>query len=158
MITKQPIMFKTTDGLVFVDELEARKHEALIEAKDEYETARKRYAGFLFESQKTADNQAFQFGIFHTYWYIAEIFYFPSLISVQFHIRNCELDDNDHVVILRHETDNARGFVRYRISDLYMHKENAEIALLAAQQERLSELTDVVAKLEESIQNDEDDD
>jgi len=55
-------------------------------------------------------------------------------------------------------TDNARGFVRYRISDLYMHKENAKIALLAAQQERLSELTDVVAKLEESIQNDEDDD
>lgn len=150
MVKKVPAQFEASDGREFATEEEAKRHEALIEAKRAYDHHRTQYARVLWESQTTADGERFEMTMLRDYWYIHNSFYaLPTLARVSFYIHHCDLDDGDEATIVH--TDDSTNYGRIRIKDLYYHERNARKALLEISRQRLSELTKQVDQLEGEV-------
>lgn len=154
MVEATPVEFKSSDGRKFETEEQAQSHEELIEAKERYEAARSAYGQILHESQKTADGYPFQFSVLADYWYVYDFSDFPRLDKVSFYLGNCDLNDEDETIITQHHDDHRgnRHFTDYSIGDLYRYEKNAQVALLAAQKERLQELSKSVKQLEHVVE------
>ena len=153
MVKAISVKYKSSDGQEFETEEQAQSHEELIEAKKQYETARSVYGQHLFESQKTADGHPFDLCAYRDYWYVGRFLSFPLLERVSFHRGNCGLNDRDETVIIQHQDDDrgCRQFTEYSIGDLYLYEKNAQVALLAAQKERLEELSKSVEELQHAV-------
>jgi hypothetical protein len=144
-----PQTFRTSDGREFTDKGEAERHEALVEAKREYDTARAVLGRRLAETQKTADGRPFEFGVFGDYYFVTEGWSgMPELLTVSFFGNNFSIDEHRiaEVVILQRAQGRDRDS-EYRIADLYRGKAAAERALLEAQEAWLAKKTAEVAEL-----------
>ena len=143
--------YETSDGRKFTDEAEAARHQALITAKDEYESARHKWVRALTATYKTADGQNFSLTKHGDYWRIANYFHdnaLPTLERVSFWVWHCDINEADHAVIIERKGEHTR---HYRISELYASERNAKIALLAAQEKELQYMTEQVQKLRDEI-------
>lgn len=156
MVKKLSPKYTSEDGREFNTEADAKKHEELITAKSLYDQARHAYARKLWETQKTADGEPFELG-WRRYWRIVGLYMWPRLQEVSIYPHSCDLDDQDALTIIE-EVDNGKGgrqFASHRISDLYCREENAKKALIAAQRERLDDLTREVVELIASVEKTE---
>ena len=149
-VTKAPEQFKTSDGQKFDTIEEAERHEVLITAREQYNQGRRAFNRALAMTQKTADGELFDFGIFRDYYYITPGWSgCPALQAVNFLGWNYEVEDNDDVKISK-ERDSDRQRISYPIKDLYRHKRKAEIALVAAQEAWLAEQAAEIAANKEA--------
>lgn len=154
MAVKQEVKFKSSDGRAFNNEAEAKKHDALILARQEYKAALRKLNQCVAETTRTADGHLFEFGLWKTYYYVTPGFFsMPALAEVPYLGWNWELNEyNDSVeIILREGNDNR---VReFKINDLYLEKRKALTALVDAQKawlkergERITETANKVAQ------------
>jgi hypothetical protein len=150
-VTKRPETYSTSDGKEFTDANEAARHEAAVQAVQEFGEARKRLGRLLAGSQRTADGQAFEMGIWRDYYHLAPGYFdMPALVPVNFSYQTeFGLDESGAVTLIKteHDRSGARRDTSYRVSDLYFRREAAEEALLAAQEAWLAERVEDVAKL-----------
>ena len=141
-VREVPPTFRTSDGKEFTSKPDAERHEALVAAAGAYESAQRRYAHALWESQQTADGQRFKFEHWD-YYHIAWSGDWPCLGEVHFYPSRCTLDETDALLI--HTTrEDARGqtmHLSYRIDELYADERAAKKALLAEQRKRLAGLS-----------------
>ena len=100
--------FQCSDGKEFPTQAEADRHEDLMVAKDEYETARRKFGIALAKTQKTADGKPFEFGIMRNYWYIRCWNSLPRLFVVDFYLWDFQFDERSavqpHVAIAQGST------------------------------------------------------
>jgi hypothetical protein len=146
----------TEDGKSFDNEEDAQAHEELVQAKWEYESARRRYAAReLWESQKTADGYRFKLTLlidyYYVYWLDGRI---PTIRSVNFYLYNLELDEHDRAVILDMKNVGKYGPAKYRISDLYKYRYNAEAQLLVRLEEHLEEVQEKIDAVKSNLEED----
>ena len=134
-------LYETSDGREFESELQAAKHEKLILARREYESARREFATHLASSFKTADGHDFEFGLWTNYYHIFKpAKSIPGLVRVEFWGREWDIVDcrgeTDTLVLLSYVDGfgnaNRQG-VEYPINELYRYYENAEKALKKVQ-------------------------
>jgi len=149
-IKKTPVKFKTTDGSEFDTEAKAETHEALYQANEEYQSARRKLGRLLAETQITADGEQFQFGVYRDYHRIVPNYWgWPSLDRVPYLGWNWRWDNaGDRFVIHVEEYLNGVNQNRsYAIGDLYASERKAREALIAAREERLGEFQAELAEL-----------
>jgi hypothetical protein len=131
-VTAKPVTYETSDGREFEDKDEADRHEELITARREYDEARQKFNQALVKTQKTADDEPFDFGLFRTYFVITDSWaQIPSLKRVNFLGWNFEVAEHeDQVEIIQNEGDftNERRY-GYPINRLYVSEKRAKIAL-----------------------------
>jgi hypothetical protein len=134
-----PQTFRTTDGKDFQDKDAAERHETLIEAKEAYVQARRLFGKLLAETQLTADGRRFEFGVFHTYYYIEPGFWgMPGLSEVPYLGWHWDFDDSDGFVI-RYRDEKQNRDREFKIAELYSDRRIADKALLKAREARLAE-------------------
>jgi hypothetical protein len=156
MTIKQETKFKTTDGREFVNEKEAKKHDELIVAREQYETALRKMNRLIAETTRTADGHLFELGLWASYYYVTPGFFsMPQLAEVSYLGWNWDLNEhNDSVEIITREGNDNRQR-EYKIKDLYREKSKALTALVEAQKawlaERQSQIDETAAKVAQGI-------
>lgn len=136
-------------GKEFDTKAEAERYDKLQKARQEYEDAGYKLQSLLAETQRTADGQVFEFGIFRDYYAVTRFCGFPTLQRLTFMCRNWEVQEDEFGVNIR---DGGRQDNRfYPIGDLYADERNAQKALAHAQFKELAELTEQTNKLRESV-------
>ena len=131
---KKSVKYRSTDGNEYDTKEEAERHDALWNARNEFDNARKKFGKLLAETQTTGDGEAFEFG-WRSYWYVTPTWGgFPELRTIRFSEYQFDFDDSDVFQIFNIEDGNRK---RYAISDLYVSKHKARAALIAAQEERV---------------------
>jgi uncharacterized protein YkwD len=136
-------------GKEFETKAEADKYDALHTARKEYEDAQHKLQQLLAETQKTADGQAFEFGVFHDYHTIVTFYGFPVLTTVSFMCWNWTVQEDEFGVSIKE--DRGRDDRFFRITSLYADKRNAEKALAAAQSNELIQLTQRTNELRKTV-------
>jgi len=132
--------FRTSDGQEFQDEPAAEKHEEIISAKSAYESARDRYARILWETQITADGEAFKFGS-RNYYYITSVWLErPQIVTVNFYLSSTYTFNDDDVLMIWHRDNIDHPPNPYKITDLYLSRDAAKRRLLEVKRERVKEL------------------
>ena len=153
-VKKVPGTYAASDGQEFDDEEEAKRHDELITARQEYDDARKKFNRVLAQTQKTADGETFDFGLFTSYYYITDYYYTqPSLKHVNFLGWNFEIDEHDDSVEISQaegETGREHRF-SCKISRLYVSKKRAEIALINALESWLDEQRRTVNEIKKDL-------
>lgn len=151
-----PAKFKTSDGREFEDEVEAQRHDALINARAEYRTALHKLNRCIAETTRTADGYLFEFGLWTTYHYVTPGYNsMPQLNEVPYLGWNWELNERDDTVeiVTERDTDNRR--VTYQVNDLYRDKKKALAAMIEAQktwlQEREAEINEHAEKVSRGL-------
>jgi len=144
--------FTADDGKRFDNAEDAKRHEALASAKDEYETSKKAYAKLLWNSQKTADGIQFNLTCSGEYFFLREGISIPSIHRVSFFGWNCTLNEDDETVIIQEETRHAETrHHTYKISELYKMEKSAQLAKVEALKRYISwaedDIKDTKAKL-----------
>jgi hypothetical protein len=155
-IKKVPQKFETSDGRDFTDEKEAERHQQLIDARGQYQQGLTNLGQLLAERLKTADGKPFQVGILRNYYVIHEpMAGLPYLRHVHFSLAYGQpfgLGHDDDVYLIVREFDTNRTQREYKVSDLYADNKEACKALLAAQEERLKEITEQVEQLRSQVE------
>lgn len=152
MAIKKEFKFKSSDGQTFDDETEAKKHDALILAREEYEGALRKLNQCIAETTRTADGHLFEFGLWRTYYYVTPgYFSMPVLAEVPYLGWNWDLNEHDDSVeIVLHEgNDNRRR--EFKVNSLYVDKRTALAALIGAQQAWLKERQEQIAETADKI-------
>ena len=142
-------IFTASDGLTFDDRDRAESHERLIEAKDVFEKAKKRYATVLWETQATADGERFDFDRWQ-YYAVREFCGVPHIVDVSVYRHSCELDDLDRgrLTQLAQESDGTVRRQTWRIDELFTTRRAAEHGLRLALLEHLSSVNKTLSELE----------
>lgn len=109
---------------------------------------RREFGRALARSQVTADGFTFEFGVLRTYFYVTPGYFGkPDIESVSFFGINFNFqhyEEDDRFVILQERNGVMQ---EYSISNLYYRRDNADIALLAAQEEWLREREEEIEEL-----------
>lgn len=136
-VKEVPQRFKTTDGVEFATKAEAERHQAVVDANQQFEKAQRQLALATIESYKTADGQPFEFSLFVDYYLVVEGIGWPSLHTVSF-MRSYSLrfkPEEDGVLSFYEEHGRASRYGR--VSELYRCPMAAKRALAEAKQRRL---------------------
>lgn len=139
--------FKTSDGREFTNKKDAERHEALVEASRAYENARRFFGKALAETQRTADDKPFDFSMLTDYWFVWEGWGDPRLAKVDFYIWNCSFDLEREQFEIHQVDPHTKAMRGYRVSELYRYRENAERALVAAQERWIADKIEALAAL-----------
>jgi len=145
---KEKTTFKTEDGREFESEKAAKKHEALVVAKRDFEEAKATLGRILAENFATADGYKFEIGLRDYYWITPGYFTVPRLLKVDFWGTNWNWEEapkeSTTLVLLSYRDDAGEVMDksygrRISIDELYAYKDEAEKALLVRQREWLEE-------------------
>ena len=148
MKKREPI-YECIDGRQFPTQEDADRHEALATAEHDFLEARQRLGVLLAKSQKTADGKPFEFDVYDDYFYVSPGWQgMPHLHTVSFGHERFDFDAQDRFQLIVREGEKER---RYAIADLYASKDEAERALLTAQEAWLAERTEEVAQMRERL-------
>lgn len=137
-VRKIESVFKTTDGGEFSTGEEAAKHQAILDAKANWEDACRRYGEALLAAAKTADGEVVELSLMRDYWYVHPGFVgqMPRLLRVSFYRWNCTYDERDGLTITE-STDGRCS--HYKVSELYVDRQKARDALYKKQLETIDE-------------------
>jgi hypothetical protein len=150
-VLEKPRTFKTTDGREFTDEAEAKLHDELIVAREAFDAARRRLNNAVLKTQRTADGQLFDFGLFRDYHYVRPGYGgMPSMQTVSFLGWNFEISEHTDAVEIIDTTISERR-PRYAIASLYLDKRAANIALHLEQVAWLKERAAEIEKEKEKL-------
>jgi hypothetical protein len=157
-----PVIFKASDGREFENEEAAKNYEALVEAKTQYQNARRHLGQLLAKSFKTADGYPFTFGLSNYYHVATPWNSLPHIITIDFWYRNWDYEDHADdqgsesttfvILAVKDAYGNKSEYgVKYPINELYRDEKNAKRALVKAQAEwlaqRTKELDELAAKI-----------
>lgn len=151
MAVKQvPQIFKTSDSEEFDSQDDAERHEAVLTAKEIFETAAREYGEAMLGEAVTADGERFDLALSCQYYYIAGRYGggMPRLQSTYFYRWNCCYDLRGGLTITQRQSDSWQACP---VKELYRHKTNAERALIVAQRERIREFTEQVDEEEKKL-------
>jgi hypothetical protein len=159
-IKEVPSCFQTSDGGEFPDRNEAAQHQEFLDTVSAYEEARKRLSLVVAQSQRTADGEIFEFGVFRDYLRIVPGWSGrPTLATVHFNYHAWAERDLDHkgrggerVQIVVY-SENKRTLEHYPIDELYAGQKAANRALLKAVEEWMKDQTEALENLKSSIRN-----
>jgi hypothetical protein len=148
-VTTKPEEYRCTDGQTYSKKEDAERHEELIAAQREFESARRKFGQLLARTQKTADGETFDFRSLG-YFFVSEPYLsLPRIHRVSFDFWHFEFDHEDKFQIRQKDED---GVTRsYSIDKLYRDEENAKVALLAAQEEWLAMQVEIIDSLKKSL-------
>src|SRR6266478_1327890 len=94
-IKTKPVTYEASDGQEFENEEEARRHDDLITARQHYDDARQKFNCAVALTQKTADNELFDFKG-GTYWFVTDYYnQEPRLKRVYFLGWNFDITEYD---------------------------------------------------------------
>lgn len=145
-ITTVPPKLRTSDGREFTNPKEAERHQEMLSAREAFADAHRKLGRALARTQTTADGEPFDFGVFRTYYYVREPYgQTPRLGEVSFYAFDFSFTERDDVfTIIQRDKGNE---THYHINELYLHRDNAERALLAALEAWLVRQTEAVNEL-----------
>lgn len=148
-----PQQYQTSDGRKFTDEAEAKRHEVLVQAEQQYKEARHAFGLALAKTQKTADGKPFDFGGRGYRYVVRPNGSPPRLVEVSIYGGyGFDFDDRDGFVILQPAGEGSNRYVtRYAVHDLYADQHAADVALLAATEEWIAEHQAQLDKLRERV-------
>jgi hypothetical protein len=151
-MAKQETTYKSADGKKFKTAEEADRHDAILTAKDEYETARRKLAIVLLANEQTADGQPVDICNM-TLYCVVNKFYAPVLQECHFRWGAWDwgLDHNDRVELhFRLDGGDKERQVTVSLDDLYADVDKARQAVIEAKRkildEKLAELAAMEAK------------
>lgn len=151
---KIPEMYRTADGMEFENEADAEKHQAVLDTKAVYESAKQGLEFALVESVKTGDGKPFSFDRWQ-YWYVVRFFGFPDIRSVslsRWGFEIVDIEEDDITIRVDLSPDHSKpNYTNFRISEIYTTELAAKRSLLKAQEEQLAEYKKRVKNLRESI-------
>jgi hypothetical protein len=156
---KAKTTYRTDDGREFTDQKQAERHDRLVKAKREYESAKRTLGKLMAESCLTADGQPFKIGLWPDYYWITPgYFSMPSLLKVSFWGTNWDWEESSDeattVVLLSDLSDSGQqlGHIRrFPINELYANKDRAQAALIEAQRKWLREMVAEVKKAAKAV-------
>lgn len=154
-IKEQPVTYTTSDGHEFTKKTEAEAHEALVAAKEKYESTRRTYGLRLAEAQRTADGFLFDFSRRVYYRVACHSWGFPVMAEVSFSGWNCAFDLEGEQFRIIDQTGRDARPRPYDISSLYAQQVNAERALLEAQEKWLAKKQAEVAEARAKLEGDQ---
>ena len=140
-----PEKYRTSDGLEFDDSVEAKRHEDVHLAYQDFLDAHDKLGKVLACAQKTADGEVFKLDSFKTYWYVdvgwrGE----PRMDKVFFLGYNFRWRaERDDVVLIITSGDEKEEFA---IGELYASKRAAQLALVERQDNWLREQASIIAE------------
>jgi len=141
--------FETNDGLIFETEQEAEIHEKECDAIDKFNRAYEELKQLMVKNCQTADGHNFEFGLFHTYYYVTydqrPWFFKVDFSGYDFYI---EKEEGELKVGTRSYQDGKYHYRFYKISELYCNEKEARKELIKRKKECLG-------WLEEEIKNEE---
>lgn len=151
MAKKLPELFEAKDGVKFKTQAEAERHEAMVDAKQTFQAARRRWTKALTETHKTADGADFVLNGIWDYWYVRQwAGQMPYVVRVSFSLWDCTLDDSDRAEIWVEEgTGSNRTRQCYCVAELYRHHGNANKALAVELKAFRDELSRRIREIEE---------
>ena len=135
--------YETSDGQEFATQSEANKRQSLIDATEKYRNAKEDFGRSMAETQRTADDRSFVFGVFNDYWFIESYGDKPTLVKFDFIGREVELDGEDLYLIpgrYGHSTPNCRVAVK----DLYADRSNARKAVVLELKKYMERIQDEI--------------
>lgn len=132
--------FRTSDSEEFKTQDDAEKHEAVLTAKENFETAAREYGEAMLDEAVTADGERFELSSMCDYYHInTNYFGMPNIRQVSFYLWNCHYDLRDGLTISQQLENKYHSFA---VKELYRHEKNAKRALIKAQRERIQEFTE----------------
>jgi len=149
-MAKQKTTYKSADGKEFPTEAEADRHDAILKAKDEYETARRKLGMLLLANEQTADGMQIEIGEKTLYCVIGQ-HYAPVAQECHFYWNSWDwqLDHKDRVELrFRLTQGKDERLVTVKLSDLYAKRDNARQAVLEAKRQIIKDKQDELAELE----------
>lgn len=149
--------FQTTDGRKFTDEKAAKKHQRFVNVKEKYTHAREVYKRELAEQFLTADGEVFSLTgpSFHKFYRIENkdfgkprlIEFDPWVWHVDF-VDSTEYRDDDPQICFVEHNGSLTEWRKYRPTDIYYHRRNAEAAYIEAVKRYISDLQSRLGEME----------
>ena len=157
-MAKKKTTYESADGKEFGIKAAADKHEAILKAKDEYDTARRKLAVALLANEKTADGVSIDICNMKLYCVVNK-FYAPVLQECHFYWGAWDwgLDDSDRVKLyFEINYGDKERRVAVSLDDLYADVDEARRAVLDARRaiinEKLAELAEAEKAPRQHIQ------
>jgi hypothetical protein len=149
-MAKQETVYKAVDGKKFKTAAESDRHDAILTAKDEYDTARRKLAIALLANERTADGEPVDICSM-TLYCVVNKFYAPVLQECRFYWNAWDwgLDRSDRPELyfkIVHGDHERQATVT--LDDLYADVDKARQAVIEAKREILKEKTAEIAAME----------
>ncbi len=148
-MAKQKTTYESADGKEYVNKAAAERHDAILTAKDEYETARRKLVIALLANEKTADGEPVDICDM-TLYCVVNKFYSPNVQECKFYWNAWDwgIGEDDRVQLsFRLGHVNEERWVTVKLGDLYANCDNARRAVLDAKRaiinDKLAELADL---------------
>lgn len=147
-MAKQETTYKSADGKKFKTANEADRHDAILLAKDEYDTSRRKLAIALLANERTADGQPIDIAN-RTLYCVVNKHYSPMIQECKFYWNAWDwgIDDDDRVQLHFRMTDRDKErWVTVKIDDLYADQDKARMAVIEARREIIRNMVDNLAE------------
>lgn len=147
-MAKQETAYKSADDRTFKTADEADRHDAILTAKDEYDTARRKLVIALLANERTADEQPIDIAN-RTLYCVVNRFYSPMIQECKLYWNAWDwgIDDNDRVQLHFRMTDRDKErWVTVKIDDLYVDQDKARKAVIEARREIIRNMVDNLAE------------
>lgn len=119
-VNKKPAAYETSDGAEFDSEVDAIKHQSLLDAKQAVTAAERTYGTLLAETQKTADGVPFNWNC-RTYWIVGTRYGEPQMEMFEVG-SGCRSSIYDGVLHLKYGFNPEHSA---EVGELYISKRNA---------------------------------
>lgn len=133
-----PAKYKTTDGQEFELSADATRHQAVVDALEQYNTAMRALARATVQAMKTADGFPFEFGSSKDYYIVVETYAdWPRVHKLQFWGWYCQkfsMNDRGELQIAQGQTDKERW---WSVGELYASEAAARKECRRRREERL---------------------
>lgn len=147
-MAKQETTYKAVDGKKFKTAAEADRHDAILAAKDKYDTARRELANLLLANERTADGQAVDIAK-RTLYCVMNKHYAPMVQECKFYWNAWDwgIGDDDRVQLHFRMTDRDKErWVTVKFDDLYADQDKARMAVIEARREIIRNMVDNLAE------------
>lgn len=148
-MAKKETVFRAGDGKKCKTEAEADRHDEILRAKDEYQTARRHLGLVLLKNERTADGRQICVGN-RTLYCVVNSHHAPQIQECKFFWNAWDwgIDDNDCLQLsFRLGCGDRERWVVVGLDDLYADADNARQAVIEAKQVLLHEKQDELAAL-----------
>ncbi len=157
-VKESPVVYTTSDGREFKDKAAAEEYQKLVDLKEDYEIAKRKFNVALAKNYKTADGQPIQIGLCSDFYTVGYGMGIPQIRRITLScddVRFCERVGELEIVEYVRE-DQQRGYSNsyrrheYKASSLYKSETAATRAVVKLQEEWLAQET---AQLEKTKAN-----
>lgn len=139
--------YRTADGREFDDPRLAKRHEAMVEARQRLEEAQRHFRKVFAETLVTADREPFDFGKWKYHLIRNRLLGIPDVYSVTFDRWRFEYRAENGKTVLLAWNEKERKYIPYPINELYAIERNAQVACLALALERSKDIAEDVAAM-----------